>query len=471
MPLKGLFQSRMITPCLVLAVALCMPDSAQGLDSKLLEESHGLRVLEEIQNTITQLAEHVTPTVVGVSTIRKPSQPGGLPRQGGTHVPGAGSGLVIHEDGYIVTNNHVIGNGMQAEIHFSDRSTLIADIMGRDPDTDLALLKVHADRKLPSATFGDSSKVKIGQWVLAVGNPFGLDQTVTLGVVSGIGRENMNVSRYENFIQTDASINPGNSGGPLFNLRGEVIGINTAIISFAQGIGFAIPSNMTNRIVGQLKTGGRVVRGWLGVGIQPLPPQLADKFEVPDGLGVVVNEVFADEPASRAGIQSGDIITQIGNERLTSTNQLSRVVAGFTPGEEVLVHVIRDGKPLQLPVFLGIKKDDHAVASLPLADTEIDLGIDVSPITEDLARKFLLEQHTGILVVDVARGSVAYAEGVRKGDVIQEVNRVATPTIRKFRRTLEAVHPEEAILLRILREARTFFIVLKPDRSRTSDVR
>ena len=464
----------MIPPCLVclvLAATLCMSDSAQGFDSKLLEESHGLQVLEEIQNAITQLAEHVTPTVVGVSTIRTPSQPGGLPRQGGTHVPGSGSGVVIHEDGYIVTNNHVIGNGRQAEIHFSDRSTLIADIMGRDPDTDLALLKVHADRKFPSATFGDSNTVKIGQWVLAVGNPFGLDQTVTLGIVSGIGRENMNVSRYENFIQTDASINPGNSGGPLFNLRGEVIGINTAIISFAQGIGFAIPSNMANRIVRQLKTDGRVVRGWLGVGIQALPPQLAHTFEVPDGLGIVVNEVFADAPAARAGIQSGDIITQIGNERLTSTNQLSRVVAGFTPGEEVLVHVIRDGKPLQLHVFLGIKNDEPVAASRPLTSTEIDLGIDVSPITEDLARQFLLEQHTGILVVDVVRGSIAYAEGVRKGDVIQEVNRVATPTIRTFRRTLEAIHPEEAVLLRILREARTFFIVLKPDRSRTSDVR
>ena len=335
--------------------------SAFAQAAPLLKESKGLQLLEEIQNAISQLAEDVTPTVVGVSTIRQLSSPGSIPRQGRFKVPGSGSGVVIHEDGYIVTNNHVISNGVEAEVHFSDQSTLVAEIVAQDPDTDLALLKVETDRKLPSATFGDSSTVKVGQWVLAVGNPFGLDRTVTLGIVSGIGRENMNLSRYENFIQTDASINPGNSGGPLFNLRGEVIGINTAIINFAQGIGFAIPSNMASRIIEQLKTGGKVVRGWLGVGIQPLTPQLVEKFGIPDGKGILVNEVFADDPADQAGIQSGDIITRIGNERLESPNQLSRVVAGFSPGDEVLVHVIRDGTLLRLPVLLGVKKDKPIV--------------------------------------------------------------------------------------------------------------
>ncbi|MCY4132890.1 MAG: Do family serine endopeptidase [Nitrospira sp.] len=408
------------------------------------------------------MAEEVTPTVVGVSAIRQLSQPGKMPRQGRFKDPRAGSGVVIHEDGYIVTNNHVINNGVEAEVHFSDQSTLVAEIVAKDPDTDLALLKVETDRKLPSATFGDSSAVKVGQWVLAVGNPFGLDRTVTLGVVSGIGRENMNLSRYENFIQTDASINPGNSGGPLFNLRGEVIGINTAIINFAQGIGFAIPSNMANRIIEQLKTGGKVVRGWLGVGIQPLTPQLAEKFGVPDGKGVLVNEVFADNPADQAGLKSGDIITRIGNERLESPNQLSRVVAGFSPGEMVLVQVIRDGVSLELPVLLGVKKEKPVVVSLPPTAAEVDLGIDVSPITEELAEQFSLDQTTGILVVRVVQGSAAYAEGLRKGDIIQEVNRVEVPTMREFRRLLEQVQPSETILLRILRESKAFFVVLKP---------
>ena len=447
--------------CLPIIATAVFVVSAPAFASAPLE-SNGLQLLEEIQEAISHLAEHVTPTVVGVSAIRQLSQPGKMPRQGRFKDPRAGSGVVIHEDGYIVTNNHVINNGVEAEVHFSDQSTLVAEIVAKDPDTDLALLKVETDRKLPSATFGDSSAVKVGQWVLAVGNPFGLDRTVTLGVVSGIGRENMNLSRYENFIQTDASINPGNSGGPLFNLRGEVIGINTAIINFAQGIGFAIPSNMANRIIEQLKTGGKVVRGWLGVGIQPLTPQLAEKFGVPDGKGVLVNEVFADNPADQAGLKSGDIITRIGNERLESPNQLSRVVAGFSPGEIVLVQVIRDGVSLELPVLLGVKKEKPVVVSLPPTAAEVDLGIDVSPITEELAEQFSLDQTTGILVVRVVQGSAAYAEGLRKGDIIQEVNRVEVPTMREFRRLLEQVQPSETILLRILRESKAFFVVLKP---------
>ena len=447
--------------CLPIIATAVFVVSAPAFASAPLE-SKGLQLLEEIQEAISHLAEEVTPTVVGVSAIRQLSQPGKMPRQGRFKDPRAGSGVVIHEDGYIVTNNHVINNGVEAEVHFSDQSTLVAEIVAKDPDTDLALLKVETDRKLPSATFGDSSAVKVGQWVLAVGNPFGLDRTVTLGVVSGIGRENMNLSRYENFIQTDASINPGNSGGPLFNLRGEVIGINTAIINFAQGIGFAIPSNMANRIIEQLKMGGKVVRGWLGVGIQPLTPQLAEKFGVPDGKGVLVNEVFADNPADQAGLKSGDIITRIGNERLESPNQLSRVVAGFSPGEIVLVQVIRDGVSLELPVLLGVKKEKPVVVSLLPTAAEVDLGIDVSPITEELAEQFSLDQTTGILVVRVVQGSAAYAEGLRKGDIIQEVNRVEVPTMREFRRLLEQVQPSETILLRILRESKAFFVVLKP---------
>jgi serine protease Do len=386
-----------------------------------------------------------------------------VPRQRRPKTHGSGSGVIIHEDGYIVTNNHVIGGGIEAEIRLSDRTILIAEVIGRDPDTDLALLKVQVDRKLPVAKFGDSSAVKVGQWVLAVGNPFGLDRTVTLGVVSGIGRENMNLSKYENFIQTDASINPGNSGGPLFNLRGEVIGINTAIINFAQGIGFAIPSNMVDRIIMQLKTGGKVVRGWLGVGIQPLTPKLGEKFGVEDGKGILVNEVFEGDPAAVAGIKPGDIITSIGGERLESPNQLSRVVAGFGPGEEVQVQVIRDGQPLTFLVFLGIKKEKPMVTSLPPMQNGIDLGIDVSPITDELADRYKIEDREGILVTKVGRQSIAYSEGLREGDVIKEVNRVEVPTLSNFRDALEDIRPGETILLRILRESRAFFVVLKPE--------
>ncbi len=431
--------------------------------SSLLSQSRGMQVLEDIQNALSGLAEDVIPTVVNVSPIRILGQSKNVPRQRRPKTPGSGSGVIIHEDGYIVTNNHVIGGGIEAEIRLSDRTILIAEVVGRDPDTDLALLRVQVDRKLPAAKFGDSSAVKVGQWVLAVGNPFGLDQTVTLGVVSGIGRENMNLSKYENFIQTDASINPGNSGGPLFNLRGEVIGINTAIINFAQGIGFAIPSNMANRIIMQLKTGGKVVRGWLGVGIQPLTPKLGEKFGVEDGKGILVNEVFEGDPADVAGIKPGDIITSIGGERLESPNQLSRVVAGFGPGEEVQVKVIRDGQPLTFPVFLGIRKEKPMVTSLPPMQNGIDLGIDVSPITDELADRYKIDDREGILVTKVGRQSIAYSEGLREGDVIKEVNRVEVPTLSNFRDALEDIRPGETILLRILRESRAFFVVLKPE--------
>ncbi len=423
----------------------------------------GMQALEDIQAIISTLAENVTPTVVNVSPIRTFGQHKNLRQEPRSKTPNSGSGVIIHEDGYIVTNNHVIGTEIEAEIRFSDHSTLIAQVVGRDPDTDLALLRVEVDRKLPAAKFGDSNLVKVGQWVLAIGNPFGLDRTVTLGLVSGIGRENLNLSRYENFIQIDAPIHPGNSGGPLFNLRGEVIGINTAIINFAQRIGFAIPSNMANQVMMQLKTGGKVMRGWLGVGIQPLTPELGKKFGVKDGKGVLVNEVFEGNPAEIAGIKPGDIITNIGNERLESLNQLSRVVAGYDPGEEVEVVVIRNGQNLTLSVLLGIKKEKPIVTSLPPIQNGLDLGIDVSPITDDLATRYKLKDQEGILVSKVGRQSIAYSEGLREGDVIKEVNRVKVPTLSEFRTALEEIRPGETILLRILRESRAFFVVLKPE--------
>ena len=277
----------------------------------------------------------MTPTVVNISPIRSvnPSKRIAQARRtSDSQEPGQGS--LSAKSGFIVTNNHVIGGDTtEAEVRLSDKTKFIAQVIGRDKDTDLALLKITTDRQLPTAEFGDSDSLKVGQWVLAVGNPMGLDRTVTLGVVSGIGRERLNLSRYENFIQTDAAINPGNSGGPLFNLRGKVVGINTAIIHMAQGIGFSIPSNMVKKVVDQLQKQGRVVRGWLGVGIQPLTPELATKFGVEEGKGVLVNEVFENDPAHLAGVQPGDIITKVQGSSVETPNQLSRVVAHIGPGE------------------------------------------------------------------------------------------------------------------------------------------
>ena len=424
-------------------------------------DSPGLRMLEEMQTVITDLAESAKPSVVNLFPLSGPGRGRELSQERGPNASGSGSGVIIDPDGYIITNNHVIGDATEIEVRFSDKSKLIAQVVGKDLDTDIALLKVTADHPLPSARFGDSSTVRVGQWVLAVGNPFGLDRTVTLGVVSGIGRENINLSRYENFIQTDASINPGNSGGPLFNLRGEIIGINTAIINFAQGIGFAIPSNMAKQVIHQLLTQGRVTRGWLGVGIQPLTAELARKFGVKEGDGVLVNEVFERDPAAAAGIKPGDILTHIDGTLIDSPNRLSRVVAGLLPGSTAKVEIVRDQQRLVLDVSLRERPEQAVITSLPQARTEVKLGFDVQNLTPDLADKFKLQESRGVLISKVEIGSLAQSEGLHEGDLIKEVNRTDVGSVGEFSSAISKLRRGETILLRVLRETRAFYVVLK----------
>ena len=424
--------------------------------------SPGLRLLEELQTVITDLAETAKPSVVSIFPI--PAT--GRSRDGsGDRVPsstGSGSGVIIDPVGHILTNNHVVGDATEVEVRLSDKSKLFAQVIGKDPDTDLAVLKITTDHPLPAAHFGDSSSVKVGQWVLAVGNPFGLDRTVTLGVVSGIGRENINLSRYENFIQTDASINPGNSGGPLFDLRGDIIGINTAIINFAQGIGFAIPSNMAKQVMHQLIAKGKVVRAWLGVGLQPLTPDLANKFGVEENEGVLVNEVFERDPAALAGIKPGDVITKVDGALVDTPNKLSRLVAALDPGSTTRVEVVRDGKRINLQVALSERRDTVVTASLPQSRSDLKLGIDVQDLTAGLAEKFRLNESRGVLISKVDAGSLAQAEGLREGDLIKEVNRVDTGTVGEFTIAVAKVKRGDTILLRVLREGRAFYVVLKP---------
>src|SRR5262245_41396173 len=432
-------------------------------------DSPGLRLLEEIQTVITDLAESAKPSVVNLIPSSGPGRGRELSQERSPNPSGSGSGVVIDPDGHIVTNNHVIGDATEIEVRFSDKSKLIAQVVGRDLDTDLALLKVTADHPLPSATFGDSSTVRVGQWVLAVGSPFGLDRTVTLGVVSGIGRENINLSRYENFIQTDASINPGNSGGPLFNLRGEVIGINTAIINFAQGIGFAIPSNMARQVSQQLIAQGRVTRGWLGVGIQSLTGELARKFGVKEGAGVLVNEVFETDPAAAAGIKPGDIITTIDDTVIDTPNRLSRVVAGLLPGTTTKVEIIRDKQRLVLDISLIERRDQAVTTSLPHAPTqspqarsEFYLGFDVQDLTPSLADQFKLQESRGVLITKVEPGSVDTAEGLHEGNPIKHVKRDNVGSVGEFNGVISKLRSGETVLLRLLRENRAFYVVLKP---------
>jgi serine protease Do len=457
------FPSTHIRRFLFFATSLLLSFSLEtGHPEALSADSPGIRMLEEIQTVITELAEETKHSVVNLFPITG----GGRFREGpGERMPnasGSGSGVIVDGEGHIVTNNHVVGDATEIEVRLSDKTKLIARVIGKDPDTDLALLKVSAGRPLTSARFGDSAAVKVGQWVLAVGNPFGLDQTVTLGVISGIGRENINLSRYENFIQTDASINPGNSGGPLFNLRGEVIGINTAIINFAQGIGFAIPSNMAKQVIEQLLAKGKVVRGWLGVGIQPLTAELAKKFGVTEGGGVLVNEVFEKDPAALAGIQPGDVIVRINGVVVDSPNKLSRLIGTLAPGATSQIEVVRDLKHLLLNIPLTERPDSPVLASVPqIEKLESKLGLEVQESTAGLVEKFRLRQSKGVVITQVEPNSLAQAEGLREGDLIIEVNRTEVSSLGEFTSTISQSRRGDALLLRVLRENRAFYVVLK----------
>lgn len=427
-------------------------------------KSEGIKVLQELENVFVEIADRVKPAVVNISAtsasepIKHPETPRRPPDS-----PGSGSGVIIDKKGYIVTNNHVVGDAEEVEVRLSDKRRFTGKVIGKDPDTDLAVVKVESETDLPVVVLADSSNVKVGQWVIAVGNPFGLDRTVTLGVVSAIGRENVQLSRYEDFIQTDASINPGNSGGPLFNIEGEAIGINTAIINFAQGIGFAIPSNMVKQVVEQLILKGKVVRGWLGVGIQPVTKDLATKFSVKEGEGVLVNEVFEGDPAAKAGLQPGDIIVKVNGKPVDTPQTLSRLVAGLGPGKKAEVEVMRDGKKKTLTVELVERKEEAVVASIPRQPESL-LGLGVQDITPELVERFKLKKEDkGVLIAKVEPGSIAESEGLREGDLIREINRERIDDAEDFKASVDKIKKGESVLMRVIRENRAFYVVLKTE--------
>ena len=433
--------------------------------SQAAEELRGLRLLEEMQNVLVSLADRVKPAVVNIAPVSASGKSGEAPRDRSPNNPGTGSGVIVDKEGLIVTNNHVVGDAKDVEVRLSDKTKFVGQVIGRDPDTDIAIVKINSTTELPTVPFGDSSKVRVGQWVIAVGNPFSLDRTVTLGVVSGLERDAVRLSRYEAFIQTDASINPGNSGGPLFNITGEVIGINTAIINYAQGIGFAIPSNMVQQVVGQLRARGKVIRGWLGVGIQEVTAELAAKFGIKENDGVLVNDAFENEPAARAGLKPGDIISKVDGRRIETPAGLSRSVAGLNPGTKVELDIIRNGERRTITVDLGERKEDAVVVAAipsPPPAPEVKLGLNVQDLTPELADKFKIKDQKGVLVSKVDPGSVAQEQGLREGDMIKEVNRQGVASVEEFKAAVAQAKKGESVLLRVVRENRAFYSVLSP---------
>jgi serine protease Do len=342
-----------------------------------------------------------------------------------------GSGFIISKDGYIVTNNHVIDNADEIKVKLADGKEYDAKLVGRDPNTDLALIKIKGSSDLVPLEMGDSDNLDVGSWVVAIGSPFGLEQTVTAGIVSAKGRV-IGAGPYDNFIQTDASINPGNSGGPLLNMNGEVVGINTAIVAQGQGIGFAIPVKMAQGIIAQLKDHGSVTRGWLGVGIQDLTPELAEYYGMKDKKGVLVSQVFKGDPAEKAGVKSNDIIIAVDGKPVNTSRELSATIAGLEVGKRTAITVVRNGKEETFYAELAKRQDADLVARQELEDNG-DLGMQVTELTPEAARRFgHAEDEKGILVVGVQPGSKADAAGIQQGDLLKEVNRKPVDSLKSL---------------------------------------
>ncbi len=471
-------------------------------------------VLQEISNAVAQIAERTTPAVVGIwvdipsgaeqtSSKDSPGRPGsrgGAPRtevrewvgkvqmrnstpetrnepkeppsneappdqfpQMQRHNLALGSGFLVAPDGYILTNHHVVGNADLVMVIVGDDSPVRAEVVGTDPATDLAVIKVNGYDHLPVLQFADSDKLKVGDWVVAIGQPFGLSHTVTSGIISALGRNNMDLSAYEDFIQTDAPINPGNSGGPLVNLDGRVIGVNTAIVG-AQGnigIGFAIPANMVKNVYEQLRRNGKVARGFLGISMQDLTPRLAALFGAPaDTKGILISHVEPNSPAAAAGLQPGDVLVQFDGKPLPSAATLVTQVSLLQPASKVSVVLLREGVRKSLTLEMGTRPAAPSAAKQHPA-LEV-LGMAVEDLTDDLAQRLNYQGLAGVLVVAVADNSPAGAARIGEGTLIQEVNRRPVKNLSEFRTVMEEAVQKPPILFLVNNQGSYRYLVMAP---------
>jgi serine protease Do len=374
---------------------------------------------------------------------------------------GLGSGFIISRDGYILTNHHVVGDADRIKVKLADGREVKAKLIGTDPKSDVAVIKIKGD-DLPVLPLGDSDALEVGEWVIAIGNPFGLTHTITVGVVSAKGRSGMGIEDYEDFIQTDAAINPGNSGGPLINLRGEVIGINTAIFSRSggyMGIGFAIPINMVKAIEQQLIATGKVTRGYLGVHIQNLTDDLAKSFGLENTEGVLIADVAKDSPASKAGIKTGDVIVVFDGKPVKNVQQLRNMVALTLPGTQVQVVVVRDREKRELTVTIGELAEEQ-VASVEGSGLLEKLGFAVQDLTPELAQQFGYEEGGGVLVSQVEAGSPAAMVGIRPGTLIRQVNRQPVHNTEEFMQALAKSEETKRVLFLLQDRRGTRFVAL-----------
>ncbi len=376
----------------------------------------------------------------------------------------SGSGFLISADGYILTNNHVIDGAEKITVRLEGDQELEGKVIGTDPQSDVALIKVSDGNKLPYLSLGDSDRLEVGEWVIAIGSPFGLDRTVTVGVVSAKGRSRMGINEYENFIQTDAAINPGNSGGPLLNIHGEVIGINTAIFSRSggyMGIGFAIPVNMAKTVKAQLLAKGKVTRSWLGVAIQDLTADLARSFKLKEKSGALVTEVSQDSPAEKSGIQQGDLIISFDGKPVLDVTDLRNRVAMSSPGAKIELILVRNEKQEKLTVQVEEQPAEMTSSGSP-QDQQLfqKMGMSLQDLTPELASQFGYAMGQGVLIAGVTPGSPAARGRIQAGSLIEEVNRQPVPSLKELQQIMQKTGDTQDVLLLIRSGNRSFYVVL-----------
>ena len=447
-----------------------------------------IQAVQLVPVSFTEIAEKVSPVVVNIKTVAAakdegmfgnmpdfddPNNPfyglferffgGGM--YGDEPMPGMGSGFIWDAEGYVVTNYHVVEGAEEIVVKVGE-DEYPAELVGSDPNTDLVLLKITLPEgaTLPAAVLGDSDAMKIGEWVVAIGSPFGLEKTVTAGIVSAKGRV-IGFGPYEDYIQTDASINPGNSGGPLINMRGEVIGINTAIIASGQGLGFAIPINMARKVITELKEKGEVTRGWLGVLVQEMTPELAEYYGDKNLKGVLLSEVYAGHPAAEGGLMAEDIIIELNGVKIDSPRKLTAEVANIPVGETVEVKALRGDKEMSFKIKVG-KRDEDQLAGLAgtpgknVPVTKDDAyGLSLNDLTPELAKKLKIEETAGVVITGVKAKSAAAKAGLRTGDVIREVNRQKVNTVEEYNKAIKNLKKDDELKLFILRVNEGFKVI------------
>jgi len=435
--------------------------------------------LIDTSRAFSEIAASISPSVVNISTTKvvrrdatpffdlfNPFRDFKAPKK--WKEQSLGSGVIVSQDGFIVTNNHVIEQADEIRVTLLDKRSFKARLIGADPKTDIAVVKVDA-KDLPAIRWGDSDRLQVGEFVLAVGNPFGLSHTVTMGIISAVGRANVGIADYEDFIQTDAAINPGNSGGPLVNIKGELIGITTAIFSKSggyQGIGFAVPANMVRHVMDQLEQKGKVTRGWLGVTIQEMTPELSQQFGLKDAYGALIGDVAKGSPADKAGIKRGDIILEFNGKKVQEVGNLRNMVAQSKVGSEVSLLIQRAGKTYPYKVVISELPRETVESSPGSAPDEPAFeglgGISVIELTKEAARQLGLHRdEKGVVIIRVEPGSAAEEAGLRKGDVIQEIDRKKVDGLKDYDRAVSGVRPGNSALLFINRGGKRFYITLR----------